>query len=344
MTLRRISTITGLVVLLFTGLAGCSLGDKKEEIDPPKNVVYQSDLPNDTDLTANQSENKVNTELYLIDKYGYVVPSSIQLPDTTSVAKQALEYLVKDGPVSELLPNGFQAVLPAETVVKSIDVQKGVAVVDFSKEFNTYEPENENRVLQSVVWTLTQFDSVNQVIVKVEGKQLQEMPQNHTAINGALTRNIGINIEENQVADVMNTHPITVFFVKTEKKHSYFVPVTRRVDNAESNAVVTVVKELVSGPKVGSNLTTDFVKDLALLDAPIIQDGVASLNFNENLFDEEKKVSNKLMQSLVLSLTEQAGIKKVAVTVNGSKEILDENGEPLSTPVSRPNKVNTGSY
>jgi germination protein M len=46
----------------------------------------------------------------------------------------------------------------------------------------------------------------------------------------------------------------------------------------------------------------------------------------------------------VLSLTEQQGIESVAVTVNGEAELVTESGQKLSEPVTRPEKVNTGSF
>ena len=72
----------------------------------------------------------MKTELYLIDKNGYVVPQTLELPKSEGVAKQALEYLVKDGPVTEILPNGFRAVIPTDTQM-SVKIDEGVAVVDF---------------------------------------------------------------------------------------------------------------------------------------------------------------------------------------------------------------------
>src|SRR5699024_11667572 len=41
-------------------------------------------------------------QLYLIDVNGMVVPQTLELPniDSNEVAKQVLEYLVKDGPVT----------------------------------------------------------------------------------------------------------------------------------------------------------------------------------------------------------------------------------------------------
>jgi germination protein M len=70
------------------------------------------------------------------------------------------------------------------------------------------------------------------------------------------------------------------------------------------------------------------------------------LNFNENIFGsfEEKEISQHLLDALVLSLTEQEGVEKVAVQVNGKTDIKNDNGKKLTEPVTRPEKVNTGSF
>ncbi|MGD6840770.1 GerMN domain-containing protein, partial [Bacillus thuringiensis] len=130
-----------------------------------------------------------------------------------SVAKQAIEYLVKNGPVENVLPNGFRAVLPADTQV-TVDIKEGTAIADFSPEFNNYQPEDEQRILQSVTWTLTQFDSVEKVELRVNGYPLTEMPVNGTPIDEkGLTRKVGINVDTSGVVDPTSTKPLTVYYV-----------------------------------------------------------------------------------------------------------------------------------
>jgi germination protein M len=77
-----------------------------------------------------------------------------------------------------------------------------------------------------------------------------------------------------------------------------------------------------------------------------VEDGKVTLNFNESIFNkaEDKIVSEHILNSLVLSLTEQKGIESVAVTVNGKAELVNDKGEKLSEPVTRPENVNTGSF
>ena len=330
-------------------LSGCGLfgGETQKKIDPPKSVTVTNNKAN-KDTTAKEKgkvENGVKTELYLIDKDGYVVPQTLDLPKTTSVATQALQYLVANGPVTSMLPNDFRAVLPADTTLSvNIDKDSGVASVNFSKEFKDYKPEDEMKILQSVTWTLTQFDNVKSVKLKMNGHDLTEMPVNGTPISENLSRATGINIDTNDVVDITNTKPVTVYYIGGEEGSYYYVPVTRRVSNNEKDNYAAVVNELIKGPSGKSTLVSEFVSDAKLLEAPKYQDGTVTLNFNKNIYDSKKEISQSLLDALVLSLTEQQGVEKVAVQVDGKAEIKNDKGKKLSEPVTRPEKVNTGSF
>ncbi|MFC5735342.1 GerMN domain-containing protein [Cytobacillus gottheilii] len=354
MSINKKWTIVSAVVVSSALLTGCGLfgGDEKEQIDPPQSVTYTEDGEVITEETAGAGEeveevSSLQTELYLVDKNGYVVPQTLQLPETNSVATQALEYLVENGSVTDLLPNDFKAVLPAETKM-SVDVKDGVATVDFSKEFNNYQPEDEMRILDSITWTLTQFDTIDEVKLTLNGNEMTEMPVNGTPIGESLTRASGINLDASDVIDITNTKPVTVYYLGGAEDNYYYVPVTKRISNETNDNVVAVVNELADGPNYGSNLLMDMNNDVQLLDEPKVENGTVTLNFNEAIYstfdDEEKMISQHLMNALVLSLTEQKGVESVAITVNGEAGFSNENGEIITEPVTRPEKVNTGSF
>jgi len=334
-------------------LSGCGLfgTETEKKIDPPKSVSIKEDTTSKETAAKEAGKeaqaNTVKTELYLVDKDGYVVPQTMDLPKTNSVAKQALEYLVMNGPVTDKLPNDFRAVLPEDTEL-SVNIGKdGVATVDFSKEFKNYQAEDEMKILQSVTWTLTQFDNVKNVKLKMNGHELTEMPVNGTPISDNLSRATGINYDTADVTDITNTKPVTVYYIGGEEGSYYYVPVTRRVSNNEKDTYVAVVNELIKGPSGKSPLVSEFMPDVELLEAPKYEDGKVTLNFNENIFDsleDKKEISQHLLDALVLSLTEQDGVEKVAVQVNGKADIKDDNGKKLTEPVTRPEKVNTGSF
>lgn len=350
------STILSSSVLL----TGCGLfgGDKAvEEIDPPKDVSYVEDA--EALETAGDKENKkdmpkeeaavgsVKTELYLIDKNGYVVPQTLELPKTEGVAAQALEYLVDGGPITNMLPNGFKAVLPADTKILGVKLEKdGTIIADFSPEFSNYKAEDELKILQSITWTLTQFDNVERVKIRINGYDKEVMPVNNTPISEGLSRADGINLDSTGSVDITNTKSATLYYLAQSGDKAYYVPVTKRISANEKDPFAAVVRELVEGPSVKSGLVSDFNADVELLNAPKYENGTLTLNFNESIFGnmEGSKISDYVLQSLVLSLTEQPGVESVAVQVNGKSKLMKEDGKKLTEPVVRPADVNTGSF
>ncbi|MCQ6278297.1 GerMN domain-containing protein [Bacillus sp. EB600] len=356
MSRNKTTTIVSTVFASSLLLSGCGLfgNEVQKKIDPPKDVTIVKDSNSAVTTTKKATEtakkdNKtgemVKTELYLVDKNGYVVPQTIALPKTSSVAKQALEYLVADGPVSELLPKGFQAVLPAGTEV-TVEVKDGVASVDFSKEFKNYQAKDEMKILQSVTWTLTQFNSIKNVKLSLAGQPLKKMPVSGTPVGDNLSRASGINIDTADALDITNTRPVTVYYIGGDEGSYYYVPVTRRVSNQVKDNITAVVDELVKGPSYSSNLVTDFVSGVKLLEPPKVDNEKVTLNFNESIYGsfKEKVVSQHLLDALVLSITEQQGIKEVVVEVKGKTELVKEDGKKLTAPVTRPEKVNTASF
>ncbi|MDQ0220140.1 sporulation protein [Peribacillus cavernae] len=355
--MSKITKVTAVSTILASSvlLSGCGLfgGGEQNKIDPPKEVSYDHDgsamedskTSKQEETSKDTEQQKVKTELYLIDKNGFVVPQTIELPNSEGVAKQALEHLVDNGPVSNILPNGFRAVLPADTEV-NVNIAKGVATADFSSEFESYKKEDELKILQAITWTLTQFDSVKTVKLQINGHELKEMPVNGTPIEQGMSRAQGINLDTSGVADITNTKPLTVYYVGGEPGSYYYVPVTKRVSETKEDNIAAVVEELIEGPSYTYNLVSGFVPDVKLLDAPKLADGKVTLNFNKSLLGsfKEKKVSKSTLDALVLSLTEQKGIESVELQVNGSAKLLNDEGKPLSEPVMRPEKVNTGSF
>lgn len=344
-------------------LSGCGLfqsDNAAEEIDPPQQDITYGDNAEEMEQTQSEetaeeggdaSEEQaemVKTEIYLIDKNGYVVPQTLPLPKNEGTAKQALEYLVAGGPVTEFLPNGFRAVLPQDTTV-SVDIKDGTAIADFSNEFKEYQAEDEQKILQSITWTLTQFPSVDHVKLRMNGHDLKEMPVGGTPITEDLSREDGINLDTASVTDYTSTRSLTVYYIGESDDASYYVPVTVRVPKSETNDIKAAVEKLVEGPDTANyGLLSDFSGDLELTSEPTITDGELTLDFNEEIYgsaDEEKKIiSNHVLNSIVLTMTELPDIKSVSLMVNGKADLQTESGDKLSKPVTRPGQVNTTGF
>jgi germination protein M len=329
-------------------VSGCGIGGGKAgtELDPPKvNYVKEGKSLDKKEKTA-KTESTQKRQLFLFDSNGMVVPQVLALPKNDETAKQVLQYLVKDGPVSNMIPNGFQAVLPADTEVLSVNIKKGTATANFSKEFTEYNAKDEMKILQAITFTLTQFDNIKKVKIQIEGKNQNSMPVNNTPVGEGVSRVDGINLENGSVADITNSELVTLYFLAQTQDQTYYVPVTRRVAKEGTDKVTATIEHLIDGPSAESNLLTDFRTDVKLLSTPVVKDGVVTLNFNGAVLDnkEESMIADEVLNSIVLSLTELSEVKKVAIKVDGKSKIFTEKGKELTAPVSRPKEVNTGEF
>lgn len=327
-------------------LSSITEDDVGEDGVEDENAAEEKGGPEEAEEKGGEVDTGDVQELYLLDQNGMVAPQSISMALEEDEVKTLVDHLVQEGPITEQLPNGFQAVLPAGTEVVESEVDKhGVATVDFNTDFNDYHPSQELQILQSLTWTLTQLDDVDRVKLKMNGEELTVMPQNDTPIGEGYTRDHGINLEMNDQADLVATTPVVVYFLAQNNEETYYVPVTRRV-NENQDKYEAVINELLDGPSYTSQLLTDFREEVALMDAPTFEDGTLHLDFNEGLLSQLNgtAMSEEALNMLILSLTEQEEVEQVSLSINSDSSVMVSNGEEVSEPVARPTHVNSGRF
>lgn len=349
--LKKVTAVVGVSAML---LSGCSLFGPPTEtskleatpqstagVDPnaisPTDGTQPLQAPTTVDGTTAQAT--VHPTVYLLDPNGYVVPVMLSVPKAEGSAKQVLTYMIKGGPVQELLPQGFQAILPEGTKVLGMSIKEGVATVDFSKEFTKYNAKDEQKVVDAITRALTEFSNIKNVTIWVNGTPLSEMPMEKTPIS-LLQRGKGINLELAEGAIPGRSTPVTVYFqAQLDEKRSYFVPITRMIPETQ-NAAQAVVEEFIKGPSEGSPLFNSLVSTTRVLGVEQ-NNGTLVVNLSDEAlsYDKGKEPSPEAMEALVLSLTESTGSQKVQIKVDGKP--LSTVGElDLSKPVVRPKQIN----
>lgn len=340
----RKSLLRGAMILLLVPfvLTGCLFGPEKESapIDPPPQSSEEEEEINESETKEEEDPaqgEEAGLELYFLTDSGYVAPYALNIPKVEGIAKEALKYMVKDGPGVEKLPKGFRGILPEGTEIKGLDIRKGTATIDFSKEFLSYDESLEEKILSAVTWTLTGFDSVERVNIRVDGRPLEAMPKGKNPAQG-LNRKNGINLELSQGVNASSSMPVTLYFLgQSEDNEVYYVPVTRMV-NREENMAEAALRELVKGPQHGSELVTALA-ETTRVNSVTIEGDTAVADFGKELlqYSDEQEASKDAINTIVLSLTENTAAKKVKITVEGDSDAV---GEGFDKPVDRPKRVN----
>lgn len=334
-------------------LSGCFQGENSlEGMDEPRDAnlvdelddmdghVNENNENDETDSNEEETpESTVERELYLIDVNGMVVSQTLELPipESKEVATQVLEYLVKGGPVTDILPNGFQAVLPNGTEVLSLNLQEdGTLTVDLSEEFTDYEAEEEVKILEAMTFTLTQFENIDRIKLQINGHPLSEMPVDGTPIGEGYSRANGINYVQTNTIDFIASSPVTMYYPAEYNDNRYYVPITQHIKDDMDNVYSAIVNALITGPRYNVNVMDVFNAQTELTEAPTISDGVLHLVFNEEILKDIEKsmISDEVMETLTRTLTGEQSVKAIKVEVENISSLVNEEGKVYEEPVT----------
>ena len=281
--------------------------------------------------------------VYVKDSEGYLAPVTIQakLDSKLSPEAQALALLVDGGPYAKLLPQGFKPVLPKGTEIKNVSVDKNtqLAKVEFSKAFQDYNEQDERSIVEAITWTLTGMQGIQSVELWEEGEKLPEMPVAAFPLDHPLTRTIGINVEAEQGVDYSLSTPVTLYFSSiTDQDHQYFVPVTRLVPRTDDK-LGAALNQLAQGPLEGSSLVPVWLSDVKV-NTIAQKDGTVTIDLSDDQYKQGTAAPSEMMKAVVLSLTENSGLSKVQIKLNGKSDFKDDQNVSYTQPVSRPVSLN----
>ncbi|QHW34128.1 hypothetical protein GZH47_27255 [Paenibacillus rhizovicinus] len=339
---RRAALAGALALPILT--TGCGLFSQpaSEAIDPPQNSTQNVSTNVDPGQVTAQGDQSQMT-LYLRDRNGLLAPITVlsTLGQDEQPAQKALEMMVDGSAYANEIPDGFSAVLPKGTTIKQLNIipDQKQAVVDFSKEFGTYSAADERKIVEAVTWTLTSQPDITNVKLMMEGKELSQMPVDAMPIDEPLTRAVGINLEAADGVDYSVSTPVTIYFsALSPDNEQYYVPVTRLV-NRSNNRAKTAIEQLISGPIGDLPLKAVMTSDVVVKNVTKAKD-VVTVELQDDSYQAGQKEPAEMLQAVVLSLTENTGLGKVQIKLNGKSDFVDSNNQAYNEPVSRMEHIN----
>ena len=256
-------------------------------------IIYLiPDNKKDIDLKNSSIEynyNNVVGTIYLVDSNDYVARTTIPTCkcDDVALAKDLVEGLIIGGAKNNIIPNGFRSILPPDVVVKDINLKDKVLTIDFSKELLEINKNDEEKAIESLVYTLTSINGIDKIIIKVEGEVLNKLPNSKNNLPTVLDKSYGIN-KTYELSNLNNILSYTTYYTSSYNNNKYYVPVTKYVNSKESDIVKVIIKELGSSPIYETNLMS-YLNTNATLNNYELAGSNLILNFNEQLLNDIDK-------------------------------------------------------
>lgn len=273
----------------------------------------------EVEINEKDDNKEFENVVYLLDDDNYVsrVISYYDETDIDKVIRNKINILING---DKNLDN-FYSLIPKKTILKDISVNKDSVYLNFSKEFLNVNKYIEESMVESIVYTLTEINGINNVYINVDGEKFVMLPNSKKVIPYPLTRNFGIN-KKYDLDSLNDIDKTIVYFVKKNDSGEYYVPITK-VSNLSSSKIDIIIDELKSTVNAQDNLSS-FISDNVVLEENKIIDDKINLVFNEYIFSDSSKktILEEVKYVVSQSIFDNLDVKEVIFSTKEHNNIV----------------------
>ena len=293
---KRKFIITGLTLLIFLFTMLCP---QVESNQANIHISYQ---------------NGTLTPVYLLDSASYVARTNLMLKETqlTSQVKEILSVLTIDSPSSIYIPTLFTPVIPKNTKILGIDIQDKIAKINFDSTFLSVSSTSASKMIECIVYSLTEFAEIDGVLLYVDGTLLEEIPHTQEKLSLPLTRAMGVN-KVYSLQKISGAVSTTTYYIAKEEGVTYYVPVTL-ISNDEKEKIEIVIDRLKTRPNLQANLMSYLHANTELTHFELLEQEVI-LSFNPFLYEglSNTEMIEEVKYSIALSVKDSFQVSKVTI-------------------------------
>lgn len=254
--------------------------------------------------------------IFLLDSNNYLASTKIitEKNDIVEKAKELVNALIIDSNMQDKIPNGFKSIIPSGTTILNLSYDNKVIKIDFSNDLMNTNIDNEQRIIEAIVYTLTSIEDVDFVIIYMEGEILTKLPQSKITLPSTLDRSIGINKEYN-LSSNKNINQTTIYYISEFNDSLYYVPVTK-VTNDDRSKIEIIIDELSSSNVYKPNLMSYLNNNTKILSVNEAENEL-TVNFNTAIFNDinNKDILEEVIYTISMSINDNYNVENVIFNV-----------------------------
>ena len=268
----------------------------------------------DVNLEVEYTNSMPTTNIYLLNSDNYLVKTEVILTkkDKEKQIEYVLECLKEDN--KNTYPKELKGVLPKDIEILNIKINNKYVTINFSKEFLNINKEIEEKVLESITYSILNLKEIDGIYLEVEGKLLEELPNSKTKISYPLNKSIGINKEYN-IQNRNDINKTVVYYLEDIDNTNYYVPVTKYL-NSKDDKIKVIIDSLTTSYIYEKNLMSVLNTNLKL-NSYNEEENVFFLDFNSNLYDKNNKILEEVIYSISYSVFDNYDVNSIVFSVDG---------------------------
>ena len=204
--------------------------------------------------------------------------------------------------------SSLRGTIPSNTKIKQIDLNNSLVTIDFSSDLLKVNEKMEEKVIESIVYSLIEFPSIKNVKILIDGQELKKLEKSNKSLPILLNESIGIN-KTYSLNNLKDIEKVIIYYVCNISENEYYVPVTKYL-NSRDDKIKIIIDSLKSNYYSNTNLKS-YLNSKSKIDFQLDND-ILTLTFDSLNDDNLESVT----YSLASSIFDSTNIKKVIFEVN----------------------------
>lgn len=256
--------------------------------------------------------------IYLLNK-NILVETKIVSNNETDILDQIKDIIASltiNSPKSKYIDDAYSPLIPQNTKVLNMTLENNLLKINFSKEFLNVNKDTEEKVIESLIYSLTKLDEVKEIMIFVENEKLDCLPISKKKLPLTLNKSFGINKVYN-VNNVFTMDVLNLYYYTNINDEYHLVPVSI-FTNDSKDKIEIIIEELKSSPIHQSNLMSFLSSNAKVLDYEI-KENTIRLEFSSYLLDNffNDSLIEEVKYAISKSLEDTLGVTDVNLVVNG---------------------------
>lgn len=267
------------------------------------------------ELNMHISSNYKYEKIYLLDEFNYVsmIDMKTNANSTNERIEEIIESLTINSSSNSDIPEGFKAIIPENTKLLDYSLKDGLLKLNFNEKILEVSMENEEKMLESIIFSLTTIKDINKIMIFINGERLTELPHSHKKLDLYLDRSFGIN-KVYEITTLNNTKMVTLYYLS--QNNNYYIPISKIV-NDENDKVEIIINNLKTNTFNNSNLSSHLNYQVELINYEL-NENTLNMNFNDILLDSiyDGKLKEEVKYSIYYSIYDTLGINEIIFQIN----------------------------
>ncbi len=209
--------------------------------------------------------------------------------------------------------NGLRGLIPNNTKINKINLNDGILEIDFNKELLNVNSNLEEKVVESLVYSLLNFKEIKGIKISIDNEPLKELPKSNILLDDILTKDFGIN-KDYAITSMNDIQKVFLYYYEEKNGEKYYVPVTKYV-NSRDDKIKIIIDNLKNNYLSSTNLMS-YLNEKVYIENYEHQSNVVTLSFSNVLDFSSDMMKEEVIYTLSNSILLSEDVSKVIFMQN----------------------------